>query len=78
MNWTPCKPINQYYIPELKDCGDKPYLVTYKTLKDRSYVTKVNIYHGRIQGKVGGDVIAWMPLPEPYNDEAEQTDCPWK
>jgi hypothetical protein len=69
--WVPCKTINQCYIRDLKDCGDKPYLVTYVTLRGRRYVKKVNIYHGRIQGKVGGDVIAWMPLPAPYKEEID-------
>ena len=72
-HWIPCDLINQYYIRELKDCGDKPYLVTYVTPKGRRYVKKVNIYHGRIQGKVG-KVIAWMPLPEPYEGERKDDE----
>lgn len=24
------------------------------------------------------EVIAWMPLPAPYNPQDTQTDCPWK
>lgn len=66
--WIPCKPINQYYIRELDDCKDKPYLVTYETKTGRRYVTKVNIYNGFVQKKENR-IIAWMPLPEPYKEK---------
>jgi len=65
-DWIPCTPANQNYISSLKNCRNKPYLVTYKSLSGKRYVKKVNIYHGLIRGKVGGDVVAWMPLPKPY------------
>ena len=74
MKWIPCNPVNQYYISELGTCKDKPYLVTYRTLKGRLYVTKVNIKNGRIQGKIGGEVIAYMPLPKPYTADTPQTE----
>lgn len=67
--WIPCKLLDHYYIKELKDCGNKSYLVTYKTKTGRRYVKKVNIYHGKIQSKVGGKVIAWMPLPDAYEED---------
>lgn len=67
--WIPCKLLDHYYIKELKDCDNKSYLVTYKTKTGRRYVKKVNIYHGKIQSKVGGKVIAWMPLPDAYEED---------
>ncbi len=70
-DWKPCSLVNQYYIPELGNCKDKPYLVTYQTIKGRCYVTKVNIKNGRIQSKVNGEVIAYMPLPKPYTKEEQ-------
>lgn len=70
-NWTPCSLINQYYIPDLSGCKDKPYLVTYQTIKGKRYVAKVNIKNGRIQGKVNGVVVAYMPLPKPYEGEVK-------
>ena len=63
--------LNQYYISALKDCKDRPYLVTYETPKGRRYVAKTNIKNGRVQSKVPGTIIAWMPLPEPYKEEQE-------
>lgn len=68
-SWKPCTLINQYYIQELSNCKDKPYLVTYQTIKGRRYVAKVNIKNGRIQGKVNGEVVAYMPVPKPYGRE---------
>ena len=62
-DWTPCRPVNQNYISALKDCRSKPYLITYKTPSGKRYVKKSNIYHGLVQGKIGGPVVAWMPLP---------------
>lgn len=73
-NWRPCKAENQYYISELCDCADKPYLVTYETLKGRRYVAKVNIKNGRLQGKINGTVIAWMPMPIPYGGHKDDEE----
>lgn len=66
--WIPCKLKNQYYIPELNGCKDKPYLVTYETATGKRYVTKTNIHNGRVQRKENR-IVAWMPLPEPYKGE---------
>lgn len=67
--WKPYSLINQYYIVELSNCKDKPYLVTYQTIRGRRYVAKVNIKNGRLQSKVNGTVVAYMPLPKPYEEE---------
>ena len=54
---------------------NKVYLVTYETLTGKKYVRDCHCnYSGgtfpRYIGwskKINGEVIAWMPLPEPYN-----------
>lgn len=74
MEWTPCTLINQYYIQELSGCKDKPYLVTYKTIKCKRYVTKVNIKNGRVQGKVNGEIIAYMKMPEPFIEDKSKEE----
>lgn len=72
MEWIPCKVFNQCYIHELRNCKDKPYLVTYITLHGRRYVGKTNIKNGRLQSKVKGEVIAYMPWPEPYEEGSDE------
>ena len=67
MEWIACTPTNQYYIHKLRNCKDEPYLVTYETIKGKRYVTKVNIKNGRVQGKVNGEILAYMKLPKPYS-----------
>ena len=53
----------------------KVYLVTYKTIGERRYVKASYLrYTGTtsfccVWEKVNGEVIAWMPLPEPYASE---------
>lgn len=64
--WIPCKPVNDNYLPDLKD-DYKMILVTYRT--GRSMVRKVKAClcdHGRLEKKVPGIVTAWMPYPDPY------------
>lgn len=39
-------------------------LITYKTRNGRRYVKQVECSNGRVSKKVGGQIIAWMPLPE--------------
>lgn len=63
--WNPCELINQCFIKELADCENKPYLVTYVASNGRRYVKKTNIYRGRVQSNENR-IIAYMPLPEPY------------
>lgn len=67
MEWIVSPVFDTNYIMDerLKDCR-KIILVTYETANRRRYVKQVECYHGRVMKKVGGKVIAWMPLPEPY------------
>lgn len=41
-------------------------LATYETAHKRRYVKQVECLYGRVMKKVGGEIIAWMPLPKPY------------
>lgn len=41
-------------------------LVTYRTPHGRRYVKQVECMHGLVTKKLGGRIIAWMPLPDPY------------
>lgn len=41
-------------------------LVTYKTPQGRRYVKQVECLYGRVSKKLNGEILAWMPLPEPY------------
>ena len=57
----------------------KIYLVTYVTKTGRRYVRDCECsYAGQSprhiewSKKISGDVIAWMPLPEPYKAESEE------
>lgn len=45
-------------------------LVTYETLTGRRYVKQVESNYGHISKKLGGNIIAWMPLPSPYRGES--------
>ena len=55
--WTPCSE----RLPEALE----EVLVTSK----HGYVYTSRIVHGEFE--YGGEVIAWMPLPEPYKEETE-------
>mgnify|MGYP001073903537 CR=1 FL=1 len=46
-------------------------LVTYETPSGRRYVKAVECTHGHINKNIGGDIIAWMFLPEPYRGRGE-------
>lgn len=67
MGWIHTDYINQNYIPDsrLKNIH-AIILVTYETSKGRRYVKQVLCSYGRIDKKLNGKVVAWMPLPEPY------------
>lgn len=41
-------------------------LVTYETARRRKYVKQVQCDYGRVSKKVGGKIIAWMPIPKPF------------
>lgn len=42
-------------------------LITYETGSGRRYVKQVECYHGRVNKKIGGKLIAWMFVPEPFD-----------
>ena len=67
MEWIPANYVNDNYIPDarLKNVHTI-ILVTYETSKGRRYVKQVLCSYGRIDKKLNGKVVAWMPLPEPY------------
>lgn len=46
----------------------KEILITYSTRTGRRYVKQVLCEHGRVSKKLNGEIIAWQPLPEPYNE----------
>lgn len=66
-NWivSPVMDTNYIIDDRLKDCR-KIILVTYKKTSGRRYVKQVECLYGRVMKKIGGDIVAWMPLPEPY------------
>ncbi len=71
--WIPCKMVNQCYIPSLKDMGYGQVLITYLSGKGKKpQVTSAWIERGRTINKKYNDVIAWMPLPEPWEGEQDE------
>lgn len=61
-------------VPHWIPCGEKLPEPTQEVL-----VTEINgcVYTSRIvhgEFEYGGNVIAWMPLPEPYNGERKDDD----
>lgn len=52
----------------LPEIGNKTYLVTYRTMTGKLHVR--DCFYGSFIGswskKIGGEVIAWCELPEPY------------
>lgn len=44
-------------------------IVTYKSLSGRKYVKATYCDHGKITGKVNGEVTAFMYLPKPYEGD---------
>lgn len=70
MEWIPVNYVNDNYIPDARLKNDHTIiLVTYETLKGRRYVKQVLCSYGRIDKKLNGKVVAWMPLPEPYKEK---------
>lgn len=63
------------------------YLVTIPLDNNSLYVDVLHFHKGKFYETdsewgdvVYDDVLAWMPLPEPYkaNQTEPHTDCPWK
>lgn len=67
MEWivSPVKDGNYIVDDRLKDLQCS-ILVTYGKASGRKYVKQVECYHGLVTKKIGGKVIAWMPVPKPY------------
>lgn len=63
---VPCIAHQNYIVDERLKNKYINILVTYETLQERRYVKQVLCKHGRIEKMVNGKIIAWMPLPEPY------------
>ena len=43
-------------------------LIKYETMKKRRYVKPVLCNYGYVSKKIGGEITAWRPLPEPYHE----------
>ena len=70
--WIPCKMVNQCYIPSLKDMSYGQVLITYLSGKEKKpQVTSAWIERGRTLNKKYNNVIAWMPLPEPWKGDGD-------
>ena len=70
MEWIIANYVNDNYIPDVRLKNVHAIiLVTYETLKGRRYVKQVLCSSGRIDKKLNGKVVAWMPLPEPYKEK---------
>ena len=66
MEWNPVRK-NNYFLNDPRLTGGRSIiLVTYETPKGRRYVKQVECFHGSVQKKLNGEIVAWMPLPEPY------------
>lgn len=68
-NWIKIKYPTEGYInsDELKG-KNIVILITYQTKTGKKYVKAVNCNHGRLSGKVNGIPIAFMFLPEPFEE----------
>lgn len=71
MEWFPV-PANAggYIRDERLSSVRKSIFVTYETGSGRRYVKQVECYHGRINKKIDGRVVAWGVVPEPYRGGA--------
>lgn len=68
--WIPCKTINQCFVPDLERFGYAQFLITYLTGKNkRPQVTTTWFERGRILNKKYSQIVAYMPLPDPYKEE---------
>ena len=74
--WISCKPVNDNYLPDLKD-KYMMILVTYRTGRGRVRKVKACLCnYGSIEKKVPGIITAYKPFPEPYMEEGEPDDKP--
>lgn len=72
--WISCKPVNDNYLPDLKD-KYMMILVTYRTGRGRVRKVKACLCnYGSIEKKVPGIITAYKPFPEPYMEEGEPDD----
>ncbi len=70
MDWIVPQIANSNFIPDSRLTDKRSYiLVTYETKTGRRYVKQAECLYGRISRKIGGTIIAWMPLPEPYKGQ---------
>lgn len=44
-------------------------LITYQTRTGKKYVKAVNSNHGKLSGRINGIPIAFMFLPDPFEEE---------
>ena len=69
-DWNPCTTVNGYNINNKKLWdNERMILVTYQTVTGRRYVKSVLSQRGRIAKKVGGEIVAWAEMPEPYGGD---------
>lgn len=66
MDWKLVKCCNNYIYDPWLNSGRRAILVTYETAHGHRHVKQVECMYGRITKKISGEVIAWMPLPDPY------------
>lgn len=57
------------FIPDSRLTDKRSFiLVTYRANNGHRYVKQVECMYGRVTKYVGGPILAWMPLPDPYRD----------
>lgn len=57
-----------YIIDDFLKDNRRYILVTYQKASGRRYVKQVECLYGRVTKKMGGKIVAWMPLPEPLEE----------
>ena len=62
--FSPVMDTNYIMHDSLKD-SRKIILVSYEKSSGRRYVKQVECIYGRVTKKIGGEIVAWMPMPEP-------------
>lgn len=61
---------NDFFLNDYRLTGRRLFiLVTYKTPQGRRYVKQVECLYGRVSKKLNGEIIAWMPLPNPCMEQ---------
>ncbi len=70
VKWIKIKYPTEGYInsEELKG-KNMVILITYQTRTGKKYVKAVNSNHGKLSGKINGIPIAFMFLPDPFEEE---------